>query len=155
MAFNQNDPPINFNFKQYNESPTALRKMEYAETFNQALLQNPDRHKVAVTRLKIPTAALETFIMDNNADFAVTLSGGSVFHLADGASYTNIMPAEDAIDDFGCCNGLDMKYYSAEQVVDTISRIMYRSYADWTNTNGSAAVLDNTITINNITLVTS
>ena len=138
MMINQSTP-INFNIAMHNDSQQPI-KFAFNDTFNYNFINNSDRYSVSMTSLRIPTYALETFIMGTPSDYYVTIYGGGQTVTGTTTSATVALPADDAVDpsNTSFCNGGHIRYKSPQHFVDILSRTIYRAYRNYMRIAGDA-----------------
>lgn len=127
--------PLNFNVTVRNTSQSSVQ-FDYQESFDSVLISDSSNYSVSITGLRIPTQGLETFVMDNPADYYVTLYGGYDTSTTGNGVITVQLPSNDALDPiFGSiCNGKTIMYYSPQQFIDILSRTIYRAYRGFLRT---------------------
>lgn len=116
--------PINFNITKFNDESEPI-DFKYKEPFNEAFLDKASNYQVAVTRLQVPTSEIETFVMSDNNLFKVYLSCTDSSNVY--SSVGTQLPDEN--DDFDAnINYGTVNYYSNDDVLERISRIMYFTF---------------------------
>ncbi len=127
--------PINLNINVFNGTEDVI-DFRYREQFNEAFLQKADNYAVAITRIQVPTSETETFVVSDNQLFKFYITSTD----STGVDVYNNTALPDDIDDYDDAIGYGtVKYYSNEDVLERISRIMYRTFVKSCKTTHAAA----------------
>ena len=120
--------PVSLNISVYNPNEEVIDFTSYNE-FNAELLDRQDQYAVAVTRCQVPTDEIETFVVDDTSKYEFTFRSPNYVNYSSVNSFTHHLPdskdTTSATIEYG-----KVFYYSNNSVVERISRVMYRCYAD-------------------------
>ena len=120
--------PISLNISVYNPTEDLIDFTSYNE-FNSELLERQDQYAVAVTRCQVPTDEIETFVVDDTSKYEITFRTPDYVLSNTSKSFTHHLPdSRDIVS--GTIEYGKVFYYSNNSVIERISRVMYRCYAD-------------------------
>ena len=143
--------PISLNISVYNPTEDLIDFTSYNE-FNAELLERQDQYAVAVTRCQVPTDEIETFVVDDTSKYEFTFRCPNFVNSTTVNSFTHHLPdSRDIVS--GTISYGKAFYYSNNSVIERISRVMYRCYADMIRSWNQTFTADFTSNANAVEIV--